>query len=66
MVSCLSIQSNSDAHAVISPIRRRRMNLSKPETIEDIQKEISALTDIVASILNLLDKSIGDAKRVTR
>jgi len=42
------------------------MNLSKPETIEDIQKEISALTDIVASILNLLDKSIGDAKRVTR
>lgn len=45
---------------------QRRMNLSKPETIEDIQKEISALTDIVASILNLLDKSIGDAKRVTR
>ena len=45
---------------------QRRLNASKGESIEELQREIVLLTDVVASMLHVLDRALGEIKRSSR
>lgn len=45
---------------------QRRLNAGKGESIEELQREIVLLTDVVASMLHVLDRALGEIKRSSR
>lgn len=45
---------------------QRRVNASKGESLEDLQREIVLLTDVVASMLHVLDRALSEIKRSPR
>ena len=45
---------------------QRRLNAGKGESIEELQREIVLLTDVVASMLHVLDRALGEIKRASR
>ena len=45
---------------------QRRVNASKGESLEELQREIVLLTDVVASMLHVLDRALSEIKRSPR
>lgn len=42
---------------------RRRLNGAKAETIDDVQREILMLSEVVSAMLHVLDRTVAEAKR---
>jgi|GEM_PF-2557618 len=45
---------------------QRRVNASKGELLEELQREIVLLTDVVASMPHVLDRALSEIKRSPR
>lgn len=42
---------------------QRRLHVGKPESLGELQREIGLLTEVVASMLHVLDRTVEEAKR---